>query len=319
MSRLALTAVWLVVCLTTSLRAQTSTVRAAVQADSVVTADKPSGSADVLLVAVDLIVGTLEPIRLFLQQGQAYRAELSRSDVSLEFRTPTKRIQAPFFSALEGQSRPSAERVFEIYPRADAVYEMRIIGGRLGALTTIKLYRDVSASETRQKIIASPGSEIGVEVSFGMHSGYPITRPSFSRPAPIGETGADVDLCFSVRPKASSRHRFSGCAVGVGYQSRPDAESSVVWVFTEPRLRIVGGRPDQSAFEAGILARVGIGIVSSINVNPVSVAPGIYLARQIRREGDRGGWNVIASYARLWISGTDGAQSNRFAIGLGRF
>jgi hypothetical protein len=268
---------------------------------------------------VDLLVGTVEPVRVFLQGGQAYRLELNRNDVRLEFRTPAKSIQAPFFSALEGDSRPSGGSVFEVYPRADALYEIRIIGGRHGASTTIKLYRDVSASARRQKIIASPGSEMGMEVAFGMHSGYPITRPSFSRPAPVGEAGADVDLCFSVRGDAAGRRRFSGCAVGVGYQSRPDAESSVVWVFTEPRLRIVGGRPGRSALEAGLLTRLGIGIVDRVNVNPISMGPGLYVAYQTRRDGAGGGWNLIASYARVWISGTDGAKSNRFGIGLGRF
>ncbi len=319
MSRLAFTAVWLVVFLTTSLRAQTETVRAAVQADSAANSAEPSDDADVLLAAVDLLVGTNEPIRVFLQKGQAYRIELSRNDVSLEFRMPTKSIEPPFFSALEGASRASGESAFEVYPRADALYEVRIIGGLRGASTTIKLYRDVSGSKRRQKIIASPGSEIGMEVSFGMHTAYPITRSRFGSPAPDGETGADVHLCFSVRAQAASRGRLSGCALGVGYQSRPDAESSVVWIFTEPRLRIVGGGGDRSAIEAGFLTRLGLGIVNSINVNPVSVAPGVYVAYNIRRDGAQGGWTLIASYARAWISGTEGAQSSRFAIGLGRF
>lgn len=305
MSRLAFTAVWLGFCLTTTLQAQTDTVR--------------SDNADVLLVAVDLVVGTLEPVRVFLQQGQVYRVELTRNDLGLQFRTPARSIQAPFFSALEGGSRPSGGSAFEVYPRADALYEMRITGGLYGEPTTIKLYRDISASKRRQKIIASPGWEIGMEVAFGRHSAYPITRSSFGTPAPVGEAGADVDLCFSVRGAAASQGDVSGCAVGVGYQSRPGAESNVVWIFTEPRFRIAGSRSGRSAFEAGFITRLGLGIVSGINANPVSVAPGLYLARQIRRDGARGGWNVIASYARVWISGTDDAQSNRFAIGLGRF
>ncbi len=307
MARSAFTALWLVVCLTTTLRAQTDTARTL------------RDSADVLLVAVDLVVGTLEPIQVFLQEGQAYRIELTRNDVSLEFRTPTQRIHPPFFSALEGASRPSGGSVFEVYPRADALYEIRITGGQRGAPTTIKLYRDISASKRRQKIIASRGWEIGMEAGFGMHSAYPVTRSSFSTPAPVGEAGADVDLCFSVRGHSATPGRFSGCAVGFGYQSRPGAESGVVWVFTEPRFRIVGGKPGRSAFEAGVLTRIGIGIVGRVNVNPASVAPGLYVARQIRRDGSGGGWNLMASYARVWISGTDGAQSNRFAIGLGRF
>jgi hypothetical protein len=290
-----------------------------VQAGSAVNSRNPSDSADVLLLDTHLPVGSLEPIWVFLQKGQVYRAELNRNDVTLQFRTPTRSIEVPFFSATEGESRPSGGITFEVYPRADAMYEVRIVGGPFGASTTIKLYRDISASRTRQRVIASPGWDIGMEVAFGMHSAYPITRPSFSAPAPVGESGGDVDLCFSVRGDASSRTRFSGCALGIGYQSRPGAESGIGWVFTEPRFRIVGGRPGRSAFEAGILTRVGIGIVSGINVDPVSVAPGLYVSRQIRRDGAGGGWNVQASYARVWISGTDGARSDRFAIALGRF
>jgi hypothetical protein len=278
-----------------------------------------TGKVDVLLVAVDLVGGSLEPIQVFLQQGQVYRIELTRNDVGINFRTPTDRIQPPFFSALEGASRPSGGSAFEVYPRADAMYEVRIVGGEYGLPTTIKLYRDVSSSAARQKVIVSAGWDIGMEVAFGAHSAYPITRPFFGTPAPVGEAGADLDLCFSVRASPTSRGRFSGCAVGVGYQSRPDAESSVVWIFSEPRVRVVGGRPDRSSMEAGFLTRFGIGIVEKVNVNPISVAPGLYVAHQIRRDGAGGGWNLIASYSRVWISGTDGAQSNRFAIGIGRF
>jgi hypothetical protein len=308
-----LIAVWLLLCLAPAIRAQTNAGVAAM------TDSTSSGKVDVLLVAVDLVVGSLEPIQVFLQQGQVYRIELTRNDVGLEFRTPTKRIQPPFFSALEGASRPSNGSAFEVYPRADAMYEVRIIGGEYGLPTTIKLYRDVSSSATRQKVIVSGGRDIGMEVAFGAHSAYPITRSSFGTPAPVGEAGTDLDLCFSVRSSPTSRGGFSGCAVGVGYQSRPDAESSVVWIFSEPRFRVVGGTPDRSSMEAGFLTRFGIGIVEKVNVNPISVAPGLYVAHQIRRDGADGGWSLIASYSRIWISGTDGAQSNRFAIGIGRF
>jgi hypothetical protein len=284
-----------------------------VQTDSAVKSRSPSDSADVLLVNVDLMVGSLEPINIFMQKGQVYRVELSRDDVGLGFRTPVRSIMVPFFSALEGSSRPSGGSAFEVYPRADAMYEMRIIGGEVGAMTTIKLYRDISSSRTRQKVITSRGWDIGMEIAFGMHSAYPIVRSAPFEPAPVGEAGGDFDFCFSARV-----NRFSGCAVGVGYQSRPGAESGVVWVFSEPRFRIVG-RPGRSAFDAGILTRVGMGIVSGVNVDPISVAPGLYVSRQFRRNGAHGGWNIIASYAHVWITGTDGAQSDRFSLGLGRF
>jgi hypothetical protein len=121
-----------------------------------------------------------------------------------------------------------------------------------------------------------------------------------------------------VRGEAASRTRFSGCALGIGYEWRPDSESDLAWVFSEPRFRIVG-KPGRSGFEAGVLTRVGMGIVSSVNVNPVLVAPGIYVSRQIRQDGARGGWNLTVSYARAWITGAEGAQSNRVTFGIGRF
>lgn len=310
MSRSAFISVWLGCCLAVAVQAQTDTAGIAAPVGSPV--KSPSDSADVLLVNVDLMVGSLEPIHIFMQKGQVYRVELTRDDVTLDFRTPVRSIVPPFFSALEGSSRPSSGITFEVYPRADAMYEMRIVGGPRGALTTIKLYRDISSSRARQKIISSPGWDIGLELAFGMHSAYPIVRSTFFEPAPVGEAGADLDFCFS-----ASVSRFSGCAVGVGYQSRPGAESGVVWVFSEPRLRIVGPKSGRSGFEAGLLTRVGIGIVSGVNVNPVAVAPGLYVSREIRRQGASGGWSIIASYAHAWITETDNAQSNRFALGLG--
>jgi hypothetical protein len=277
-----------------------------------------TGKVDVLLVNVDLPVGSLEPVWVFMQEGQVYRVEVTRDDVTLGFRTPARSIAVPFFSAQEGGSRPSGMSAFEIYPRADAMYEMRIVGGPYGAPTIVRVYRDLSASSKRQKIIATAGLEIGMEAAFGMHGAYPITGPSFSAPAPVGEAGANVALCFSVRGEAASRTRFSGCALGIGYEWRPDSESDLAWVFSEPRFRIVG-KPGRSGFEAGVLTRVGMGIVSSVNVNPVLVAPGIYVSRQIRQDGARGGWNLTVSYARAWITGAEGAQSNRVTFGIGRF
>jgi hypothetical protein len=305
MSRYALTITWLLACLVTPLQAQTESVATAV------------GGGDPLIFTLDVLVGSREPAQVFLQKGQVYRAELNRNDVDLEFRVPTQSIEAPFFSQLEGASRPSGGTAFEIYPRADAMYEVRVIGGPLGASTTLRFYRDVAASEARGKLIASPGWEIGMEVAFGGHSAYPITTPSFAGPAVRGQGGADIDLCFSVRGTRNSAKPVSGCVFGVGYQSRPHAESNVLWIFAEPRFRIAGGKTDRTGFELGILTRMGIGMVNTINVNPLSLAPGIYLSRQVRRADASGGWSLTASYAHAWITGTEGAQNDRFTLGVG--
>jgi hypothetical protein len=136
-------------------------------------------------------------------------------------------------------------------------------------------------------------------------------------PAEVGDRGADVDFCFSVRSPQTSAKPFGGCVFGVGYQSRPNAESNVVWVFTEPRFRVAGGRLDRTGFEGGILIRIGVGLVDAINVNPVSVAPGLFISRQFRNGDGSGGWSLTASYTHAWISGTDGAHNDRLALGLG--
>jgi hypothetical protein len=305
MSRYPFIAAWLVLCLTTTARAQTQAITDAVE------------SGDPLILSIDLLVGSREPAQVFLQKGQVYRVELNREDVSLEFRTPNQSIQPPFFSLLEGASRASRSTAFEVYPRADAMYEVRIVGGLLGESTTLKFYRDVSGSEARSKLIASPSWEVGMEVAFGGHSAYPIRTSTFAAPAQVGDGGADVDFCFAIRSPQTSAKAFGGCAFGVGFQSRPQTESNVVWVFTEPRFRIAGGRPDRTGFEGGILVRMGIGIVNAVNVNPVAAAPGVYLSRHVRSSDGSGGWSLTASYAHAWISGTDGAHSDRFALGVG--
>ncbi len=92
-------------------------------------------------------------------------------------------------------------------------------------------------------------------------------------------------------------------------------------MFIEPRLRLLGGRgPARSNYEVGVLTRAGLGMLGRATVTPTILAPGLYVARLLRR-GDSGNtWSLSASYSRSWISQPQGAsaeQADRLSLGLG--
>jgi hypothetical protein len=152
MIRSAMTMAGLLVGLATTLHAQTDTV--AQSADSV----------DALVLDRDFS-GAYEFVRVFLQAGQVYRAELSSTDVSVEIRTPGRAVQPPRLYTYLPSDTPSGSSIVEIYPDVDTEYEIRptgIASARVG--TRLRLYRDVSSSRRRQYARSHPGWEIGVEM-----------------------------------------------------------------------------------------------------------------------------------------------------------
>jgi hypothetical protein len=316
MYRSALAVVWLAVCLTPWLHAQATG------------SGTSSDSADVLLLDHDFSAAG-EFVRVFLQNGQVYRAELGSPDVTLQIRGVVegriRSTQLPRMYPFLPSDTPSGTSIVEIHPQLDGEYEIRSIaisGARIGA--RLRLYRDISASSRRQHIRNRPGWEIGVELAGGWHSGYLQS----SAPAPVGSDpagGTDIEGCFSAR-NAPGFSRLGLCALGLSYQSQEGAKN-VLWVYTEPRLRILGrSRPGQSNWELGALFRFGVGIISASSVTPTTLAPGFYLARHIRKNARGAGWSFQMSYARpsyrgfrkpFGVAGTVHPSSNRLSFGVG--
>ena len=253
-------------------------------------------STDVLILDHDFTARD-EFVRVFLQDGQVYRAELGSPDMTLEIRTRVRTKQLPRLYVFLAASTPSGTSIVEVYPEADLEYEIRTVSltGSPGP-TRLRLYRDIGASERRQYVRNTRSWEVGVEVAGGWHSGFAQTRePIVAGSDPNG--GSDFEACFTARG-APGKGRVGICALGVGYQSQRGAQS-IVWVYTEPRLRLLGpARHGQSNWELGALFRVGQGLISASSATPVILAPGLYVARQIRSSSSGGGWSMQASYSR---------------------
>jgi hypothetical protein len=256
-------------------------------------------SSDVLVLDYDFSSPD-ELVRVFLQDGQVYRVEVSSPDVVLQIRGVVRTTQAPHVYPFLASQTPSGSTLVEVYPEADAEYEIRslgITGDRLP--TRLRVYRDVEASARRQHVRANRGWDIGVELAGGWHSGF-VQSGAVPVAGSNPEGGTDVEGCFTARATAVSA-RFSLCALGVGHQSQHGARS-ILWVYSEPRFRLLGNaRARQSGWELGPLFRLGLGMISASPEAPVVIAPGAYLARFISTS--QGGWSLQASYSHPFYRG----------------
>jgi hypothetical protein len=257
-------------------------------------------STDVLVFDHDFS-GPNQFARVFLQNGQVYRAELSSSDITLQIRSLIRTAQLPRIYAFLPTDTPSGTSVLEVYPQLDAEYEIRAVG-RTGsaAVTRMRLYRDVKASRRRQLVRNNPGWEVGVELAGGWHTGFLQS----SAPAALGgspEAGFDVESCFTARPHGVSR--LDLCVLGLGYQSQ-QVNQDILWLYTEPRLRLLGRvRPGQSNWELGTLLRFGVGMISASSATPTILGPGLYGARYIRNGSGGAGWSLQVSYIHASFRG----------------
>lgn len=243
-----------------------------------------------------------EPVRVFLQDRQVYRAELSSPDVVLGIRGVIRTTQAPRVYPFLASRTPSGTTLIEIYPEADAEYEIRslVVGGGL-LPTRLRLYRDVAGSSRRQHVRANRAWDVGVELAGGWHSGF---AQSSGAPATDSDpaSGTDLEGCFTARGAAASS-RLTMCALGVGYQSQHGARS-IVWIYTEPRLRLLGrAGSGRSGWELGPLFRFGVGMISTSPATPVLIAPGAYIARYLRSASGAGGWSFQVSYSHPFYKG----------------
>jgi hypothetical protein len=279
-------------------------------------------SADVLVLDHDFS-GMGEMVRIFLQAGQVYRAELGSPDAVLQIRGVERTIRPPQVYRFLLSQTPSGSTFLEIYPDKDAEYEVLLVGLSGSLLPArFRLYRDVGASARRQYVRANRGWEIGVEAGGGWHSGF-VQSGAAPTVAFDPADGGDLEACFTARGAGLSS-RFSACVLGVGHQSQRGARS-ILWIYTEPRFRLLGTAGiDRSGWELGPLFRFGVGMISASRETPVIVAPGIYVARSISTSKS-GRWSLQASYSRAFyknfILPTGGVpatpKGHRISFGVG--
>lgn len=279
----------------------------------------PQDSTDVLVLDHDF-TGPGEFARVFLQKGLVYKAIISEPSASLEI-YPIKG-GSNVFTAREESDQPGASgfTVLSVYPRADAEYQVRLLEG--GPVVNLKIYRDVRASRRRQKVINEPGWEIGGEIAGGFHSGYKLHTASV-----LGEDnddlGGHIEGCFSARSGPGILQYVSGCALGIGWDSRPGSVG-VVWFFMEPRVRFLGGKErGKSNTEVGAVLRVGFGQVSKVSQTPTLIAPGLYASRNIRRDLKGNGWSFTLRWNH-YLVGNRGRDTHKvgaemISLGLGYY
>jgi hypothetical protein len=284
---------------------------AAAQQDSTKPAMEARDSTDVLVLEHDF-TGPGEFARVFLLKGQVYRAVLSTGDASLEI-YPVKG-GPPVFFAREESDAPGASgtTVLSVYPRADAEYQIRLIQG--GPIVTLRLYRDIRASRRRQKVLSTPGWEIGGEIAAGGHSGFLLnTETGLVTDSDRG--GLHVEGCFSARSGPGVLRYVSGCALGLAWDTRPQSKGAL-WFFLEPRIRFYGGRPrGQSNTEFGGLLRAGFGMINKVSVNPTLIAPGLYLTHNIRKNLGGKGWAFTLAW-RHYLVGNRGEGTHKVGAEL---
>ena len=283
------------------------------------TVAEKADSGDVLVLDHEF-GGTGELVRVFLEDKQVYRAELSSPDVTLELRSRVAGVRVPRVYTVSDMRLSSGSSVVEIYPDQDGEYEIRPLslqGSRIS--TRLRLYRDINESGRRLSVASRPGWEVGVELAGGWHSGF---LQSSAAP-PLGsspDAGSDIEACFSARSAPGIR-RLSMCVLGLSHQSQRGARS-ILWIYTEPRFRILGrAQPGLSNWELGALFRFGAGMISTVSETPLTFGPGVYVARHIRRDSGGSGWSLYGSYTRAFFKGFAGGgevrpRSHRVSFGV---
>ena len=284
---------------------------------------KAADSADVLVLDHDFgSVGEL--VRVFLNDKQVYRAELSSEDLTLALQPRVSGVRVPRVYLISDAKLATGGSTVEIYPDQDGEYEIRPVSLQGSQISTrLRLYRDVSESRRRMTIATRPGWELGLELGGGWHSGF-LQSSAAPPPGSSPEIGSDLEACFTAR-NAPGIRRLNMCVFGVSHQSQHGGRN-ILWIYTEPRFRLLGrAEPGLSNWELGALLRFGVGMISRSSERPIILGPGFYVARHIRKNSSGSGWSLQASYSRASFRGFEpqGAGggvipvSNRVTFGVG--
>ena len=109
-------------------------------------------TADILILDHDF--GALgEQVRLFLQDKQVYRAEVSSEDVTLLIRARARGMPQARVYPISNELSPSGGSTFEIYPNRDGEYE--IIGGNPARFPALQPGPDLSGC---RRVAAADGA-----------------------------------------------------------------------------------------------------------------------------------------------------------------
>ena len=121
------------------------------------TVSEKADSADVLVLDHDF--GTVgEVVRVFLEDKQVYRAELSTTDATLLFRPRLAGMRVPRLYLVSDSRFSNGSLVIEIHPDQAGEYEIRPLRLRGSRISThVRLYHDVNESGRRLTVANRPG------------------------------------------------------------------------------------------------------------------------------------------------------------------
>jgi len=273
-------------------------------------AQQVADSADVLIFSGSFTTGSREFVRIFLQKGQVYRAEVNVGAVSFTLRPRHAGGDTPTIVEIRG-GLGAAESVYEIYPFKDDEYEIKVGDFPEGETASLNIYRDIHASRRRQGI-ANRGSkwQMGLEFGAGHHGNYRVSPTEQSNK--IDRAGGDYEACVLI----SGSGPLWGCVLGVNVHSS-NAASRITWFYVEPRFRLAGATSRVSP-EVGLLLRAAFGSSQDEALyNPKLLAPGAYLRISLG-SGLGKGLAVIVSGSRGFLlgKGTENETFNRFSAAV---
>lgn len=81
-----------------------------------------------------------EPVRIFLARNTTYRAEIQGTGIRLQLKTLEASTQAPLIQPFLAGNSAGGSSIYEIKPRADAVYVFTTLGGDAAQPVSLRVY-----------------------------------------------------------------------------------------------------------------------------------------------------------------------------------
>jgi hypothetical protein len=272
----------------------------------------PDSTSRVQITDLTFHSSSYEPIRLFLAGGRIYRAQFSQPEIILQMRSYEGK-QLPLVVSVNLGPDASGRTDFEVRPRMDGEYEFRPVYVYEGNPIRFQLWLEPKTRDPAGPSVAEASQkvEFGVELSAGLHGAYENGADHY------GAKGGSLAGCATIRNIGGEQGRLWGCFFGIELE-KAGGDSSWVYLYMQPRLRLIGGT---SPFDAGVLFHVSTGTAGHGRASG-KYGVGFYTGYRERRAAG-GGWTALGSLSLLRVNpenaGAPGAGSWGASFGVGRF
>jgi hypothetical protein len=251
---------------------------------------------DTLLVYRELTALRQDTLVVFLRRHGQYRMLLSQSLLFARV-TPLKRAREAFVAAVTPEQF-APRTILELHPYTTGPHLITVTG--FASTETVRLWlwadrtEELRAQASRDRLWG-----IGLQVGIGYHTGYRVLDAD---PAPPdGSLDVETGLLFG------SSGILSGL-LGIAHQARYGGTDKMLWVFAEPRVRVVQAGQKRWPLDIDVILRVGRG--SSGSETPSLVGAGVFASKALDSRPGARGWRagLTLMYARL---GNAPADSDR--------